>query len=109
MLVVDDRLAAHFPADVALVDVGRNLVRPVHEVVIRVGTLKEGMLIPIRIDGRLQGVLVPLAVCCHHTRALHLGGREDIGGDLVHHVEDASAEELASECSSAICLVASTQ
>ena len=43
-----------------LVDVGRNLVRPVHEAVIRVGALEEGMLIPTRIDGRLQGVFVPL-------------------------------------------------
>ena len=86
-----DAMVAHFPADVALVDVGCNLVRPVHEVVIRVGALEEGMLIPVRIDGRLQGVL---AVRCHHTRTLHLGGREDIGGELVHHVEDASTEEL---------------
>ena len=94
MLVVDDRLAAHLPANVVLVDVGRNLVGPVHEVAIGVGALEEGMLIPIRIDGRLQGVLVPLAICCHHARTLNLGGREDVGGELVHHVEDASAEEL---------------
>ena len=94
MLVVDDRLAAHLPADVVLVDVGRDLVSPIHEVVIGVGALEEGMLIPVRIDGRLQGVLVPLAICCHHARTLNLGGREDVGGELVHHVEDAGAEEL---------------
>ena len=85
---------AHLPADVVLVDVGRDLVSPIHEVVIGVGALEEGMLIPIRIDGRLQGVLVPLAICCHHARTLNLGGREDVGGELVHHVEDAGAEEL---------------
>ena len=94
MPVVDDGLAAHLPANVMLVDVGRNLVRPVHEVIVRVGALEEGMLIPIWIDGRLQGVLVPLAVCCHHTRPLRLGGREDIGGELVHQVKDAGTEEL---------------
>ena len=85
-------LAAHLPADVMLVEVGRNLVRPVHEVIIRVGALEEGMLIPIWIDGRLQGVFVPLAVRCHHTRPLRLGGREDIGGEVVHQVKDAGTE-----------------
>ena len=92
--VVDDGLAAHLPADVMLVDVGRNLVRPVHELIIRVGALEEGMLIPIWIDGRLQSVFVPLAVCCPHTRPLRLGGREDIGGELVYEVKDAGTEEL---------------
>ena len=68
MLVVHHGLAADLPAYVVLLHGVGDLRGPLGEVVVRLDALEEGMAIPIRVQGRLDGVLVPLSERCH-TRA----------------------------------------
>ena len=112
--VVHHRLAPNLPTDVALIDVGGDLLRPIHQVVVGVRPLEEGALVLVGVNRGFEGVLTPLPLGGHHPRPLNFGGGQDVRGELVNHVEDAGPEIcltsflLAPGFSSAICLVAST-
>ena len=81
--VVHRRLALNLPTDVVLIDVGGNLARSVHQVIVGARPLEEGALVP-----------VPLPVGGHHLRALNLRGGQDVRGELVDHGQDAGPEDL---------------
>ena len=70
MLVVHHGLAADLPAYVVLLHGVGDLRGPLGEVVVRLDALEEGVAIPIRVQGRLDGVLVPLSERCHDARAV---------------------------------------
>ena len=72
MLVVHHGLTANLPADVMLLHGVRNLGGPFGEVVVRFDAMEESMAIPVRVQCRLDGVLVPLPERCHYASAFRL-------------------------------------
>ena len=70
MLVVHHGLAADLPANVVLLHGVGDLRGPLGEMVVCLDALEEGVAIPIRIQGRLDGVLVPLSERRHDARAV---------------------------------------
>ena len=72
MLVVHDRLTADLPADVVLLHGGCNYRGPLGDMAVCANTLEEGMEISVWIDGRLDGLLIPLSERGHDASSVCL-------------------------------------
>ena len=88
LVVYHRNLAAY----IVLLHGGHNLRRPFGDMVVRPNSFEEVVADPIRVQGGLDGVLVPLPERLHDPGTIGVGGASNVRGELVYEDEDPSSD-----------------